>query len=143
MLESTPRTLIGSVLVDIAEPDVIYHGGNGLNWWTAKLRVLNRGRRLSDFGKDYIIDASFLTGRGTLIPIEVFRRVGLYDEAHFQQCGDTELPVRAKKHGYRLIVSYAAVVKTPLAMCAPINTTECYRLSDVKSYFFGIKSNLR
>ena len=140
---SMPRTLIGSVLVDIDHPDVISNGGNTLNWWTAKLTVVNRGRKLAEFGSHHVVEASFLTGRGTLIPIAVLRHVGLYDDAHFQQCGDTELPVRANKHGYRLIVSYAAVVKTPSGMSAAINVCEHYRLSDAKSYFLGIKSNCR
>jgi N-acetylglucosaminyl-diphospho-decaprenol L-rhamnosyltransferase len=138
--QSRPRTLIGSVLVDIDNPDVIYNGGNAVNWWTAKFAVLNRGRRLSEFGNDYYLEASFLTGRGTLIPISVFHEIGLYDDKHFQQCGDTELPVRARKHGYRLIVSYDAVVKTPLS--SDVNVTH-YGFWDAKGYFLSIKSNHR
>src|SRR5262249_52508586 len=66
LLKSTPRTLIGSVVVDIESPGIIYDGGTIVNWWTAKITTLHRGERLDKFGKDQHVDVSFLTGRGTL-----------------------------------------------------------------------------
>ncbi len=97
--QSMPETLIGSVVVDINDPDVIYDGGRTVNWWTAKFRMLNSKRKLSEFPKRHCVEVSLLTGWGTLVPIRVFREIGLYDDEHFQQCGDTELPVRAKNAG--------------------------------------------
>jgi GT2 family glycosyltransferase len=141
--QSMPRTLIGSVVVDIDNPDIIDNGGNVVNWWTAKFRVLHCGERLSKFAKDYYVPASFLTGRGTLIPMQVFHDIGLYDDRHFQQCGDTEFPVRAQKAGYQLVVSYAAAVKSPLKSSDGINVSDRYLLKDLKTYFLGIKSNCR
>jgi GT2 family glycosyltransferase len=141
--QSMPRTLIGSILVDIDNPAVIDNGGNIVNWWTAKFSVLNHGKRLDEFSKDHYVDVSFLTGRGTLIPLQVFYDIGLYDEKHFQQCGDTEFPVRAKNAGYRLIVSYDAVLKSYLTASDHINVSSYYTLRDVRNYFLGIRSNCR
>jgi N-acetylglucosaminyl-diphospho-decaprenol L-rhamnosyltransferase len=138
-----PRTLIGSVAVAIDTPEIIEDGGTAINWWTAKFYHLNAGVRLSKFDTSHYVEVSLLTGRGTLIPIEVFRTIGLYDDLHFQQCGDTELPVRAKKAGYSLVVSYAAVVKTHRQASDSMNTSIHYSLSDIPRYFFGIKSNFR
>jgi len=138
-----PRTLIGSVAVPIDTPEIIEDGGTLINWWTAKFYHLNAGVRLSKFDTSHYVEVSLLTGRGTLIPIEVFRTIGLYDDLHFQQCGDTELPVRAKKAGYSLVVSYAAVVKTHSQASESVNTSIHYSLSDIPRYFFGIKSNFR
>lgn len=138
-----PRTLIGSVVVDINNSEVIFDGGRIVNWWTAKFAILNSHRKLSEFPSDYFIDVSFLTGWGTLIPIQVFRKIGLYDDKHFQQCGDTELPARAKNAGYRLIVSYAAIAKIHVDASDAVNVSTSYSLRDAKRYFFGIKSNCR
>jgi GT2 family glycosyltransferase len=138
-----PGTLIGSVVVDINNPDVIFHGGSIINWWTAKLTILNSHRKLSEFPSDHLVDVSVLTGWGTLIPIVVFREIGLYDDKHFQQCGDTELPGRAAKAGYRLIVSYAAVVKVHVGAADAVNISTSYSLRDAKRYFFDIKSYCR
>jgi len=136
-------TLIGSVVVDIRNPGIIENGGNVVNWWTAKFRTLNSGRKLSDFPNTHCADVSLLTGRGTLIPVQVFHDVGLYDAKHFQQCGDTDLPVRARKAGYRLVVSYGAIVKSHLLASDDLNTSERYSIRDLKSYFLGVKSNFR
>jgi N-acetylglucosaminyl-diphospho-decaprenol L-rhamnosyltransferase len=141
--QATPKALVGSVVVDLKNPKVIYDGGRIVNWWTAKMRTLNVNKRLSEFDKDHCVDVSYLTGSGTLIPARVFRDVGLYDGTHFQQMGDPELPVRAKNRGYRLIVSYAAVVKLHVDQCAGINIASGYSLADLGEYFFGIKSACR
>ena len=140
---ANPRTLIGSVVVDIERPDLIADGGWTVNWWTAKFRKVNENRSLSEFPPGYASDVSMLTGWGTLVPVEVFRRIGLYDSKHFQQCGDTELTVRAKNAGYRLIVSYQAIVKLHVNASDTVNVSGCYSVKDLKRYFFGIKSNCR
>jgi N-acetylglucosaminyl-diphospho-decaprenol L-rhamnosyltransferase len=140
---STPRTLIGSVLVDIDNPEVIWDGGRIVNWWSAKFKILNSRRKLSEFGRGHCVDVSLLTGSGTLIPIPVFREIGLYDDEHFQQCGDTELPVRAKNIGYRLIVCYAAIAKMHIEATDGINSRTYYSIGDLNKYYFGVKSNFR
>jgi N-acetylglucosaminyl-diphospho-decaprenol L-rhamnosyltransferase len=141
--KSMSKMLIGSVLVDIKNPEVIYDGGRIVNWWTAKVTMLNSKRKLSEFEENHYVDVSLLTGSGTLIPIQVFREIGLYDDKHFQQCGDTELPVRAKNVGYRLIVSYAAIAKMHIDASDSVNVSSYYSLRDLNKYFFSIKSNFR
>ncbi len=138
-----PRSLVGSVTVDFDNPDMIDNGGVRINWWTAKYHSLNRGSLLAEFGPDYYIEASYLTGRGTLISVEAFHELGLYDDQHFQQCGDTELPLRAKAAGYKLYLIYRAVIKSRLEGGDPLNVDQTYRLSDLKDYYFGIRSNMR
>jgi GT2 family glycosyltransferase len=141
--QETPNALVGSVVVDINHPEVIYDGGHTVNWWTAKMRTVNVGKPLSDFYKSHCVEVSLLTGWGALIPISVFHDVGLFDERHFQQCGDGDLPVRAKNRGYRLLVSYGAVVKVHADQAAGINVAENYYLRDFTEYFFGVRSYLR
>jgi len=65
-------------------------GGNLVNWWTAKLRTLHTGRKIVGFfNETHCAEVSFLTGRGTLIPVRgCFHEIGLFDARHFQQCGD-------------------------------------------------------
>ena len=93
-----------------------------------------------------MIEVERLTGRGTLFPSQMFHDVGLYDDIHFQQCGDPELPVRAKfKAGYKLLINYDAVVISQVPNEFDVNTKLKYSLSDWREYFFGIRShfNLR
>ena len=143
LFKSIPRTLIGSVIVDINNPEVIDNGGVIVNMITAKFTDINYKKHLSEFANDHYIEVSLLSGRGTLIPLQVFYEIGLFDEKHFQQGGDTELPVRAKNSGYNLITSYGAIVKSYTNSTDGINTSESYSLKDFKVYFFGIKSRFR
>jgi GT2 family glycosyltransferase len=47
-----------------------------------------------------------LPGRGTLIPIEAFQKLGLFDEVNFPHyAADEEFANRCKKYGYKLLVS--------------------------------------
>src|SRR5262249_2930801 len=64
--KSMPRTLIGSVAVDIGNPEIIVDGGRMVNWWTAKHTILNVKRKLSEFQSSYCVDVSLLHGWGTL-----------------------------------------------------------------------------
>lgn len=141
--KSTTKTVIGSVVVDIKSPEIISDGGRIVNWWTAKFKILNSKRKLSEFAKDHYVEVSLLTGWGTLIPIQVFREIGLYDDKHFKQCGDTEFTVRAKNAGYHLIVSYAAIAKVHLEASDGVNISGYYSLRNLNKYFFNIKSNCR
>lgn len=141
--QSSPDTLIGSVVVDINDPDHILYGGQKIGRWIAKFTDLNRGKRLSDFSSDYRVEVSTLHGMGTLIPVSVFRDTGLYDDKHFQQCGDYELPCRASNLGYSLVTTYDAVVKTHKDASDRINVRTLYSIKDLKHYFFGVKSNFR
>ena len=141
--QSKPNSLVGSVVVDINNPDKIISGGVVVNLWTAKHHVLNRGINLSELEHGYYAKTSWLTGRGTLIPMSVFREIGLYDEIHFTRCGDTELPVRAAHNGYNLLVCYGAIVKSHIDQTYSLNKTKYYRLRDTKDYFFSINSYSR
>jgi GT2 family glycosyltransferase len=139
-----PRTLVGSVEVDINAPDTIVNGGIRINWFTAGHTSFNRHKHLSTFPRDYQqTDVSYLTGRGTLIPISAFREIGLYDELHFAQCGDPEFPARAKKNGYALMINYATAVRSHTSAGAGINIQQRYRIGDLRRCFFDVKSNMR
>lgn len=140
--ESRPEAIIGSVETTMKRPDIIKSGGIHVNWKTGKRTVLNQGRRIEEFPPGHMVPVSKLTGRGTLFPCQVLREVGLYDEVHFKQCGDPELPSRAHfKFGYPLFVSYDAVVISYVSNSEGINEQEYYTISDLGEFFFGIRSH--
>lgn len=136
-----PNTLIGSVIVDKNDNETILSGGSMVNWFTAKREDINVGKRKSSFPIGFYIKTSTLTGRGVLIPTSVFRNLGLYNEQHYKHYGDTELPKRAEKAGYRLIVSYDAVVYSFPLKENNVSQAEKYQIGDLKKYFWSIRSN--
>ena len=136
------NAIVGSVVVDINDPERVHDGGRMINWWTAKNRLLNRGANLRAF-HECCLPVSTLTGRGVLFPVRVFRTVGLYDSLHFQHRGDTELPIRAKRAGYELLVCYDAVVRSHVDNTYAIDIARYYGFGDIGQYFFDLRSSGR
>lgn len=137
-----PNALIGSVVLEMDDPDLIKEGGVHVNWYTASHKSPNTGKRVSSFPHNYVETVDYLTGRGVLIPFTVFQDVGLYDEGTFKQCGDIELPVRAKRHGYKLLVDFNMRVYSFPENPNNINRKETYKLSEFRKYFFSFRSNM-
>ncbi len=136
-----PKTLVGSVVVDINHPDKIWDGGRMTNWFTAKDRILNVGETLEDFEPGTFFEVSQLTGRGMLAPVRVFKDAGIYDAVRFKHRGDTEFPVRATKEGYKQVVYYGAIVKSHVDNTYEFDIKDVYQLSDVHRYFFDFRSS--
>jgi GT2 family glycosyltransferase len=106
--------LIGSVSVDVDNPDKLEFAGNTFDPYFAGGKALV-GKFKHSYKelvkqKEYVASDA-LPGRGTLIPMEVFDKVGLYDTEHFAHyMSDFEFSVRAKKAGYQLIVDTKCLV---------------------------------
>ena len=136
-----PRSLLQAVESCIEDPDLIWQGGVKINWWTAKHRRLNHHRRRSEFPSGYFEKSDYLTARGVLVAIEVFRVIGNYDRT-YKQSGDPEFTRRAAKNGYELLVTYDLFVLS-YEKGKNLNETETFSFSDFKRYYFGILSNAR
>ena len=107
------RSLIGSIALNNGDDAIIEDGGIKINWYTAKFNWFARGRGYKTIMNEEpsVIPVDFLSGRGTLIPVEAFHKVGLYDFAHLPHYGaDYEFSHRAKKKGYNLFVNYKSIV---------------------------------
>lgn len=134
-----PGTLIGSVALSDEDKSTIADGGIRINWRTAKYTPLAVGENYQTVLKRGIgveaVDA--LTGRGTLVPIEVFRRVGLYDQKHLPHYGaDYEFSIRARMAGFDLLVDYRCIVLVNVKSTGMRNERGAIRWSDLgKSYF--------
>jgi GT2 family glycosyltransferase len=104
-----PNALIGSVALDHQMKDVVVEAGVDISWLTAKFKYNARDLRYAQLklnGASYY-EPTVLPGRGTAIPVSVFHRIGLFDAEVFPQYGaDYDFSLRAKKAGFKLIVSY-------------------------------------
>lgn len=108
-----PDTLIGSASVDINAPDTIHYAGTKWNSRTAAYRsAIARETTYPDLvKKGKLIPTDLLPGRGVLIPITIFKKIGLYDQKHFPHyMADEDFALRAKKAGFKLGISTGAVV---------------------------------
>jgi GT2 family glycosyltransferase len=136
-----PQSLVQAVESCLDDPDLIWQGGTEIKWWTAKHRLLNYHRRISEFPPGYCQRSAYLTGRAVLVAVEVFRSVGNFDP-RYQQNGDPEFTRRAAKKGYELLVAYDVPVLS-YKKGDNLNEAESYNLSDLKQYYFGVLSATR
>jgi GT2 family glycosyltransferase len=136
-----PRSLIQAVESCADDPDLIWQGGVRINFWTAKHWRLNFHRRISEFPSGHFERSDYLTGRGVLAPMELFRVIGNYDVS-YKQYGDPEFTRRAWKNGYDLLVNYGVSVLS-YDKGRNLNESQSYSLADLKRYYFGILSSAR
>lgn len=107
-----PNAMIGSLSITLEkEPRLLFAGVISNNCWTAK--SIKRGELLAPykFNLRGLMQTIVLPGRGTLIPREVFRKIGLFDFTNFPHYGaDYDFSVRAKKNDFDLFVNTQAII---------------------------------
>ena len=140
-MAQTYPCLIGAVIANKLNRNVIMDGGVRINWWSAKKVLINYKKHLSAFLPNHTEEVSVLTGRGVLYPLKAFLEHGLFDDVNFKQCGDYSLPAFLKKHNYTLVILYNAVVYAEHSDTANINCSSTYKVSQWRDFFFGTKSN--
>lgn len=107
-----PYSLIGSFILYKNTFNKVCYGGNKWNRITAKYSNNFRDGEIIDFKVvPEVMDTDMLPGRGTLIPIKVFKAIGFFDSFNFPQyAADEDFSLRAKKKGYNLLISTKALV---------------------------------
>jgi len=113
-----PKTIVGSVSVDIADPHKVIFAGTSYNPWTARYKSrVDLSVSYPDLRQMYkTISTDLLPGRGTLIPVKAFLDMGLFDEQNFPHyAADEDFSLRARKHGYSLLMSTEALVHSYVA----------------------------
>ena len=136
--KQNPNSIIGSVNVDIDSKLITFGGYLIESKITAKYNDVNRHSLYSSSLQNSETD--FLPGRGTLIPINIFRKIGFYDEMLPHYNADYEFSYRAKKNRTKLIVNYDSPVFAFSGNTGLNN--EINRLSTTEFFqsFFSIKS---
>lgn len=107
--------IVGSVSVDVNNHKWLLYAGTGMNLWLphstdwAKTRYGNDVENLRSHAR--YLNSESLPGRGMLIPQEVFKKIGLFDEQRFRHyMSDIDFTVSARKVGFQTIVSVDSVV---------------------------------
>ena len=110
---SQPGALVGSLLVSAADRRMIVDGGVRIHWPTAKYSSDQLAEplplRRANHPDLYHVDV--LSGCGTIIPVETFRKVGPYNERSLRHYGaDYEFSRRAQAAGFPLYVDKASIL---------------------------------
>ncbi|HEU4505157.1 MAG TPA: glycosyltransferase family 2 protein [Nitrospira sp.] len=130
--EHLGRAIVGSTIVDDERRDCMVAGLR----LDRRLRVTEQTDAAAIRESEYDDQVDVLPGRGTLVPLEVFRRIGTFNRRRLPHYGaDYEFSIRARRAGFRLAVSHRAKVYAKLRITGlyppdrpRISFAECARL---------------
>jgi GT2 family glycosyltransferase len=104
-----PQALISSTTYDIRTQRLV-SAGYRQSWLTSKATPINPSTNHLPDDPDLAM-VTHAAGRGTLIPVSAFRRVGMFDEEHLPHYGaDYDFAHRARRAGYQVLVCFSARV---------------------------------
>lgn len=141
--DKTPNSLLGAFAIDADTKKPVY-GGEIINWKWANSKFL-----LDILPKEQwhgLHEVTHFPGRGLLIPIEVFKKIGLYDEKHFPHyAADYDFTHRAIRAGYKVYCNYDAKLLIYPQAGGDMEIRKVKNMKNYYSHIFGIKGggNLR
>jgi GT2 family glycosyltransferase len=108
-VEKYPGSIITSTIFDIKTKKLV-DAGQRYSWLMATSKPINPQKDFLENDKS-VGQVTHASGRGTLIPIGAFKKLGLYDEKKLCHYGaDYDFSFRAARSGYKIIVSFDAEV---------------------------------
>jgi len=110
--KKTERSIVGSIAIDSIDKDKIIDAGVRIDWSRGKVyRIGPRSIKEFDGKKDFEEDIDTLPTKGTLYPVEVFKKVGNFNKNRLPHyVSDYEMACRAKRSGFKLIICYKTAV---------------------------------
>ncbi len=106
-----PNAIIGSCCVFSDNETLIETSGYVLDFDKCLVKQLTRPGEVVGEKHKGVEEVTYLPGKGVLFPVNTFRDVGLYDEAHLPQYhADTDLVLRAYEAGYKVLVDFDSIV---------------------------------
>lgn len=97
--------IVGSIYRDSEDKEKIYDCGARIDWKSYGYLKVSY-----DKNKRFTKEVDTFATRGALIPVSVMKKIGLFEKKLRHYAADYEYFLRAKKNGYKLIVSYEAAV---------------------------------
>lgn len=109
-----PASIIGCLnTIKKGDEYVFFSGIQKITWWNAKEHKYHKPFSKKADGLKGLHSSVCLNGRGTLIPTSVFKKIGLFDQAHFPQyAADYDFVLRAVKVGVECVISWDIIVRS-------------------------------
>lgn len=133
--ESNGRMIMGTTVIDIHTNEVMYNSHRLIKGYYRPTTIE---------GTEEIIDTDTISGRGVLVPIEVFVKIGNFSKLFPHYAADYDFQCRAKKAGFKLgvarnIYTYSTVDKPGLAKRVMDKRTLSFK--DMIDIFFHRRSS--
>lgn len=135
------RAITGSMEVEYHKPDKILSSGV---WFDSEKYYFGDKKTLPENKNETVNEhVNVLPGRGTLIPIEVFKKIGNYNKELFPHyIADYDFTFRAFNTGIKLILPYDVIIYTRSDLTGvSIKESRPLTLREAYTHFFSIKSD--
>jgi len=106
-----PGSIIGSLCVYMDKPEQIETSGFIVDLTTGAGRPLTRSGAYRSPQHQGIEQVTYVPGKGVLIPVRVYKEIGIYDEVglpHYH--ADADFCIRASKAGVPVLIDFDSVV---------------------------------
>jgi GT2 family glycosyltransferase len=135
--QRNPQALLGALAVDVDTGKTVY-AGEVINWITASYRPASDPGFANEITG--LQEATHFSGRGLLIPAEVFHKIGLFDAEHFPQTlADYDFTHRARKAGFKVYCNHDARVLIRTLESGAVKLRVEKSWAHYWSHLFGIK----
>jgi len=132
-----PDALLGAFAINAENNKAIY-GGEILNWKSGKFENI-----LGDIPKDKqngLYRVNTFPGRGLLIPMDTFKKIGLYDSKNLPQTvADLDFTARADSSGYEIFCNYDAKIKIYPEESGGVKLRKDKSLKNYYQHLFGMR----
>jgi GT2 family glycosyltransferase len=107
-----PFSIIGSISFTNTEPHRVFFSGvkKFIVWRQKELKYHKRFLVTDPMSLTGTYPSDLLPGRGMLIPFKALSELNYFDEVFKQYISDYDFCLRARKHGYRVYISYDAKI---------------------------------
>jgi GT2 family glycosyltransferase len=132
-------SIITSVIHNI-KTGAPYEVGYRQNWLLATAKPVNFENHHVINDND-VIEITHASGRGTLFPISVFKKVGLFDERHLPHyAADYDFSFKAVRAGFKIYVSKNCQVFSYIEATGQASVLSKFSVKSFLHYFTGMRS---
>lgn len=101
------RAIVGSICFDTKNKTTVIEAGVLMNWGRGRMDIALKLPK--NYKTKKVREVDTFCGRGTLVPIEVFNKIGSFSKRLPHYMSDYEYFIRAKKAGWKLLIAYEAI----------------------------------
>jgi len=101
--------ILAPTVLEYSARGEVQSAGGAMNLWTGRGRLLGAGRKYEAIG-DAVVDVDWVSGAALMIRRAVLEVLGMLDERFFLTYEETDYCLRARRHGYRVVVVSDAAV---------------------------------
>jgi len=118
---SNGQIIWGSLVRELQHPERVWSMGGKFNRKTGARFMIGLDKPVGDL-PNTPQPADWLTGMGTLVPVEVVKKIGYWDAENFPQYhGDSDFTCRAREAGYKLKVHPQLTLYNAVENSAPLH----------------------